>query len=97
MIWGILMDILPFKTIMLINVGVQILFCGTIAWSVQNQATYLITVVIVYGFYGGLYSIFPTQTIRMLGKKIGSKMYYITFVGFSAGVLLQYLAHKILV
>lgn len=52
---------------------------------------------ITYGTYGGLYSIYPTQTVRMLGRQLGPKLYYITFFGFASGGILQYLAHKFLV
>ena len=55
------------------------------------------TVVLTYGCYGSLFSIFPTQTVRILGKHIGPKMYYITFMGFSIGSVLQYVIHRFLV
>ncbi len=91
------MDILPFRQIKLIMVAIFIASCVSIKWAVQEQASYLITVVIVYGAYGGLYSVYPTQTVRMVGRQLGPKLYYITFIGFSSGALLQYFAHKFLV
>jgi len=97
MFWGVLMDILPFRRIKYIIIGIFIASCITIKWAVQQQAVYLITVVMVYGAYGGLFSIYPTQTVRMLGRQLGPKLYYITFVGFSSGAILQYVAHKFLV
>lgn len=97
MFWGILMDVLPFRKIKYIIIGIFIISCVTIKWAVQQQATYLITVLIVYGAYGGLYSIYPTQTVRMLGRQLGPKLYYIAFIGFSSGAVLQYIAHKFLV
>lgn len=79
------------------NLIVFMITCGTVTFSVQNKITYLITIVLSYGCYGSLYSIFPTQTVRILGKSIGSKMYYITFLGFSFGAIVQYAFHRILV
>jgi MFS family permease len=97
MFWGILMDLLPFRKLKYIVIAIFIVSCATIKWAVQTQASYLITVLIVYGAYGGLYSIYPTQTVRMLGRQLGPKLYYITFLGFSSGAILQYIAHKFLV
>lgn len=97
MVWGILLDMMPFKTIKYIMIGIFVVSCATIKWSVLNDASYLITVLLTYGCYGGLYSIYPTQTVRMLGRQLGPKLYYITFFGFSFGAILQYLAHKFLV
>lgn len=97
MVLGATMDLISFKTIMLANTIVFMASCATIVFSVQNEATYLITIVLTYGCYGSLYSIFPTQTVRILGKRIGPKMYYITFFGFSFGALMQYLFHTTLV
>lgn len=78
-------------------ISVHIISCATIIWSARNKASYLITVLVTYGFYGGLYSIYPTQTVKILGRKIGPKIYYLTFTGFSFGAILQYIAHKYLV
>jgi MFS family permease len=97
MFWGVMMDILPFRKIKLIMIAIFVASCISIKWAVQEQASYLITIVMVYGAYGGLYSIYPTQTVRMLGRQLGPKLYYITFLGFSAGGVLQYFAHKFLV
>lgn len=97
MFWGVLMDILPFRKLKYIMIAIFIVSCITIKWAAQEQASYLITVLVVYGAYGGLYSIYPTQTVRMLGRQLGPRLYYITFLGFSSGAILQYLAHKFLV
>jgi MFS family permease len=97
MLLGIFMDYIPFKMIMLFNLGVFIVSCATIVFSVKLSATYLITVVLTYGCYGSLYSIFPTQTVRILGRQIGPKVYYLTFIGFSFGGIIQYVFHKFLV
>lgn len=54
------MDILPFKKLKIIMIGLLMLTCATIVFSVKNEVTYLFTVVICYGTYGGLYSVYPT-------------------------------------
>lgn len=91
------MDYITFRKLMIGNLIVFMITCGTVVFSVQNEASYLISIVLTYGCYGSLYSIFPTQTVRILGKIIGSKMYYITFFGFSFGAIIQYLFHRFLV
>lgn len=97
MILGATMDLVSFRKIMLANLLVFIISCSTVVFSVKEEATYFITVVCTYGVYGSLYSIFPTQNVRILGKHIGPKMYYITFAGFSIGALIQYVFHLTLV
>jgi MFS family permease len=97
MVWGISMDLYPFRSNILAMLSVFAVGCITILWSGQNKVTYLITVVSTYFCYGGLYSVFPTQTVRMLGRVVGPKLYYLTFVGFSLGVIIQYVSHKFLV
>ena len=68
MLLGIFMDYIPFRKIMLFNLVFSIVSCATIAFSVRNSISYLATIVLTYGFYGSLYSIFPTQTVRILGR-----------------------------
>ena len=97
MLLGVFMDFITFKAIMLFNIGVFIVSCATIIFSVHNSASYLITVVLTNGCYGSLYSIIPTQTVRILGRAIGPKIYYLTFIGFSFGAIIQYIFHKFLV
>lgn len=97
MLLGMFMDYITFRKIMLFNLGFSIVSCATIAFSVRNSISYLATIVLTYGFYGSLYSIFPTQTVRILGREIGPKVYYIVFLGFSFGALIQYIFHKFLV
>lgn len=97
MILGATLDLISFRKLMLGNILVFMVSCATIVFSVKVQATYFITVVCTYGVYGSLYSIFPTQNVRILGKYIGPKMYYITFGGFSLGALIQYVFHLTLV
>lgn len=50
-----------------------------------------------YCCYGGNFGIYPTQTVRILGKKVGGECYWIIFTGFGIGSLLQFLIHFIFV
>lgn len=43
-------------------------------------------IVFCYSCYGGNYSIYPPQTVKMLGKVLGNKIYFVTFSGFSIGI-----------
>lgn len=97
MFWGMMMDIFPFRTNIVVMIGVFMASCASIVWSVRSQFAYPITILLTYGCYGGLYSVFPTQTIRMLGRQLGPKLYYLTFLGFSIGGIIQYIFHKYLV
>ena len=97
LVWGAMMDYFPFKTNKFIIYCVFLVTCSTIVVSTGSNAAYLIVVVISYGCYGGLYAIYPTITVQMLGKKIGSKLYAYTFIGFSIGAIIQYLCHKYVV
>lgn len=40
---------------------------------------------VVYAAFGGNYSIYPPQNVKMLGKALGSKVYFVTNTGFSIG------------
>ena len=53
--------------------------------------------VLTNGIYGSFFTILPTQTIRVLGKVIGAKMYYIVFSGNCIGIITQYVFHTFLV
>jgi MFS transporter, OFA family, oxalate/formate antiporter len=97
MLLGVTMDLVTFRKLMVASILVFMLSSATIVFSVHNKVTYFMTIVFTYGCYGGLYSIFPTQNVRMLGKVIGAKMYYITFLGFSTGAIIQYVFHRTLV
>lgn len=59
-----------------------LLFCGLILVAVKNVATYFIIIPGIYLSYGGLYAILPTQSIRVLGPVVGSKLF-----GWSSWVL----------
>ncbi len=50
-----------------------------------------------YCCYGGNFGIYPTQSVRILGEKVGSKCYWIIFTGFGVGAVLQFLIHYIFV
>ena len=45
----------------------------------------MLVVLLSYSCYGGNFGIYPTQTIRILGQKVGTLSYWLTFLGFSIG------------
>ena len=59
--------------------------------------TYLILVVAAFFTYGGNYGIFPTQTVRILGKDIGSRVYPYVFSGFVISGIIEFFLHYFLV
>jgi nitrate/nitrite transporter NarK len=87
--WGWLMDKYSFNTISAIINFLSLACCASIYWSINNEMSYLVTVVITYACYGGNFSIYPTQTVRILGKELGGKLYYVVFIGFSIGIILS--------
>ena len=68
LIIGATLDYLSFKKIMLVIVAIFMVSCGTIVFSVKNEISYFITIVLSYGCEGSLFSLFPTQTVYILGK-----------------------------
>lgn len=84
-VWGMLMDKLSFRMISLLVCSVLLASSILIRWAIYNDILYLLIVMSTYACYGGLFSIYPTQTIRILGNKLGSRLYFYTFTGFSLG------------
>ena len=95
--WGNMMDQWSYRRIKTIILSLFIISCATINWAVRSKVIYAILVPITYGFFGGTFSIYPPQTIKILGKKMGTKLYYMTFAGYSIGAIIQYIFHKYLV
>ena len=77
--------------------SVFLIACALIVLAVQNKYTYMILVLIVYSCYAGNYSVYPIQTVRILGPKNGPKYYWVTYTGFSLGAILQFFLHYFLV
>ena len=57
----------------------------------------MIVILMTYCCYGGNFGIYPTQTVRMLGAKVGGKCYWMIFSGFAIGAVFQFLIHYIFV
>lgn len=88
--WGYLFDHLTYRQIVItINICL-IVFCGLVLFAVQNVITYFIIVPCIYLSYGGLYALLPTQSVRVLGPVVGSKLFWLLFSGFSAAAVLQF-------
>jgi OFA family oxalate/formate antiporter-like MFS transporter len=90
--WGILFDKFSFRTVSIGINTVLLLFAVSMQFLVKNKVLYLIAVCLVYFAYGGNYSVYPTQTIRIFGSERGAKLYYIVFIGFSLGTC--YVIHR---
>lgn len=95
--WGNMMDIFSYRANISTILTLFLVSCGSIYWAVHSKVVYAILIPVTQGFYGGIFSIYPPQTIRILGRKLGAKLYYITFSGFGFGAIIQYTFHKLLV
>lgn len=85
LLFGMLLDKFSFKVLSsFINI-VLIVFGLSISLIVQNEYLYLVAVSMIYFVYGGNYSIYPTQTVRVFGNSLGPKVYYMVFLGFTVG------------
>jgi OFA family oxalate/formate antiporter-like MFS transporter len=83
--WGALFDHLSFKTISL-SINIIFITCGLLVpYIAYSEYLYLAMVCLIYFAYGGNYSVYPTQTIRIFGSEMGPKIYWITFSGFTIG------------
>ena len=83
--WGVMLDYFSFKLLSACVNGLLLVGCLTMPFMVGNEYAFLVAVSVIYFCYGGNYSIYPTHTVRVFGQKIGSKVYYLVFTGFSIG------------
>ncbi len=86
LIWGIAIDQMSFRNISIIFNLIFITTAITVPF-VTNPYIYLIYVSIIYFCYGGSYSIYAAQTIKIMGKEMGSKIYFLVFAGFTFGII----------
>ena len=85
LIWGALFDKFSYKFISTVINGCLLVGCALADYAGTNEFTYWLFVVFVYGIYGGNYPLYPPQTVKMLGKVLGAKVYFITYLGFTSG------------
>lgn len=83
--WGFAFDRFSFRAISACINAILLVCALAIPYLVDNEYLFLVAVSIIYFNYGGNYSIYPTNTMRIFGPKIGGKVYYIVFIGFSLG------------
>lgn len=81
--WGSLMEKLTIKQIITANLTMQIVISFTFRWVAHIPSLYFIYTVLGYFVYGGWLSVMPTLIARIYGKKIGTRIYGIAFLGFS--------------
>lgn len=89
LIFGMLLDKFSYRFLSTIINAILLAFALTLSFFVQVKPLFLIAVSVIYFNYGGNYSIYPTHTIRILGNEIGGKIYYLVFIGFSLGKLIN--------
>ena len=87
LMWGILLDKYSFRVITTIINSVLLLGCIAADYAVSDKLAYLILVTVVYGCFGGNYSIYGPQTYKVIGKVLGSKVYFFIYLGFSLGII----------
>ena len=64
--WCTVFDYLSFKKILtILNFGLAT--CCILCIFCKDEVVYMIVVVTTYVFYGSLYGLMPTQTVRMCG------------------------------
>lgn len=88
--WGVLFDHFSFRKLTIaINVCLLVL-CGLILFAVENVVTYFIIIPCIYLSYGGVYALLPTQSVRVLGPVIGSRLFWLVFSGLSLAAAIQF-------
>lgn len=91
--WCSVFDYLSFKTIMTI-LDSSLLVCCCICIFVHNEYVYIVMVILTYFFAGSFYGLMPTQTVRIFGDEIGSKIYPFIFSGFTLASISQFAIHE---
>ena len=64
--WGFLLDKFPFKVIVSINLVCQIVLIDTIALISSNKILFMIYVILLYFFYGGIFNKLITYFHKIL-------------------------------
>lgn len=85
LVFGMLFDHFSFKVLSTIINSVLLAFAIILPFLADSKPMFLIAVCLIYFVYGANYSIYPTQTMRVFGTTVGSKVYFIIFIGFSVG------------
>lgn len=93
--WGYLMERLSFERIILYNVLIQILVSSTLTFVVRVQPLFFIYIILTYFTYGGWYAKLPALVAKLFGKKIGTVIYGVTFIGFTIAGYIQFFLVKV--
>ncbi|MEE4248539.1 MAG: hypothetical protein V2I33_24430, partial [Kangiellaceae bacterium] len=72
--WAQAMDWVPFKTVVMCLVGLQIVLSATIYWIVEFKAVYLIWVALSLACQGGIMSLYAAICGHVYGPTVGGKM-----------------------
>lgn len=97
LIFGMLLDRFSFRVLSAVINGILMVSAFSFSLIGETKWLFLIAVALTYFVYGGNYSIYPTHTVRILGNEIGSKIYYLVFIGFSVGNLSLRLRYSVVI
>ena len=95
--WGYLFDKFSFETLIRTINLVLLACCALVLLAVEYFASYLVLVIMSYLAYGGIYALMPTQCVRVMGQKVGTKVFWAVFSGFSISAVLQFCIQYFLV
>lgn len=84
--WGYLNDKWPFRAVMALNVGIQIVISSVIYWVVEYEELYFLCVITTSFCGAGLYPSFATQTGKKFGE-IGNKLWSYVMWGMGTSTL----------
>ncbi|KAL4509367.1 hypothetical protein ABPG72_018298 [Tetrahymena utriculariae] len=82
-IWGNLFEKYTLRRIATINLSFQIVLSVTFYWCLKEQPLFFIQIIMAFFALGGWLSMLPAQIVRVYGRKIGTTIYSVTFIGFS--------------
>lgn len=71
-VWGFLLDKVPFKILAFANLALTEILCSTLTLVIGSRALYMTYILTIYFAYGGLYSMMPTISCHIFGRKYGT-------------------------
>lgn len=85
LVWGYWFDKYSFQSTTTAINTVLLIGCVIVDYAVESKAAYFFVLVCVFAAFGGNYSIYPPQNVKILGKTLGSRVYFVTNSGFAIG------------
>ena len=90
MFWNLLFKNTGYKTVLSVNLIIQIIVYATIRFTVINGGAYLFAVFMINACLGGILVMGPTVAQIIFGQKMGSDIYGFYWEVLSLSNLLQY-------